>query len=397
MIKLLILIIALTAGLAVGPDLAGNQGYAIISVADRTIEMSVTTLFVLIVISFGALFLLEFILRKLFTLSSTTRGWFTSRRDRKARELTNTGLMKMLEGDWKQAEKLMIKGANHSDAPLLNFLAAAEAAQGRGDVESRDYYLQQASDLHSDDNKLAIAITRAKLQFRHQQYEEALASIQGLINKHPRNTILLTLLKDCYVQLKDWQALLRILPELKRAEVITEPQFDQLEVMSECGLMAHIAVQQGSDGLLAHWNGLSRTVKQKTEVITCLVEQLSTRQADNQAYVILREQLKKENSDALVKLIPNLTLNDYHPAITKLEELLRQDEENPVTQSALGQLYYRQQQWNEAKAHFEKALEVRSDVTDYAWLAKTLENLDDANAANRISREALTLTLESKS
>ncbi len=39
--------------------------------------------------------------------------------------------MKVIEGDWKQAEKLVVKAAKHSDAPLLNYLAAAEAAQSR--------------------------------------------------------------------------------------------------------------------------------------------------------------------------------------------------------------------------------------------------------------------------
>ena len=152
----------------------------------------------------------------------------------------------MMEGDWRQAEKFMVKGAAASDAPLLNYLAAAEAAQGRGDVESRDHYLQQAADLDCDN--LAIAITRAKLQYRQEQYEEALASIQGLIDKHPRNVILLNLLKDCYLKLNDWQALLRILPELKKAKIISEQQAQQLEIQAESGFMVHIAAHQGTDG-----------------------------------------------------------------------------------------------------------------------------------------------------
>lgn len=392
MIKLLIIIIAMSAGLAIGPDLAGNQGYVIMSVANKTIEMSVTSFFVFIVLAFAFLFIIEFILRKLFTLSSSTRGWFASRRHKKAREFTNTGLVKMLEGDWRQAEKLMIKGANNSDAPLLNYLAAAEAAQGRGDVESRDYYLHQASEI--EDGSLATAITRAKLQYTNGQYEEALAGIHGLIHANSRNTILLGLLKDCYIKVQDWQGLLGLLPDLQKAGIITQTQHDELEIKAERGLMKRIATQQGSDGLLAHWNGLSRHTKQKTVLVECLVEKLTEKKADNQAYVILRDQLKKENTDTLVKLIPKLSLNDYHPVIVKLEDLLRQDEENPVIQSALGQLYYRQKKWTEAKLHLEKALALRDDVTDYAWLAKTLEHLNDSQAADKVSRQALSVSLD---
>ncbi len=394
MIKLLLLIITLIAGLVIAPELAGNQGYVLISVANQTIEMSFTTLIAIVVAGFTAFFVLEFIIRTLLSMPKSTLNWFSSRKAKKAREMTNTGLIKMLEGDWKQAEKFMVKGANSSDAPLVNFLAAAEAAQGRGDVESRDHYLQQAADLGSDN--LAIAITRAKLQFRQEQYEEALASIQGLIDNHPRNTILLTILKDCYLKLNDWQALLRLLPDLKKAKVITEAQASALEVQAESGLMVRIAHQQGTDSLLAHWNGLPRHAKQDTALVTCLVEQLVTNHADTDAYEILGERLKKDTDDSLIGLVPRLSLSDYHPAIAQLQDLLRHDENSAVTQSALGQLYYRQNKWAEAKAHFEKALAIRSDVTDYAWLVKTLEKLNDATAANSLSRKALSAALEHK-
>ena len=115
MIKILLLVIALIAGLIVGPDLAGNQGYVLISAANQTIEMSVSTLIILVVFAFAALFILEWLIRKIFSLSSSTRGWFSGRKSKKARALTNDGLLKLLEGDWKQSEKLVMKGAAHSD------------------------------------------------------------------------------------------------------------------------------------------------------------------------------------------------------------------------------------------------------------------------------------------
>lgn len=394
MIKILLLVIALIAGLIVGPDLAGQQGYVLISAANQTIEMSVTTLIILVVLAFASLFLLEFIIRKLFSLSSSTRGWFSGRKSKKARKLTNDGMLKLLEGDWKQAEKLVVKGVTGSDAPLLNYLAAAEAAQGRGDVENRDRYLQQAADFGTD--SLATSLTRAKLQYRQGQYEEALASIQGLLDANPRNTVLLNLLKDTYLKLQDWQALLRLLPSLKRVKAVSDEEAAKLEQKAECGLMAHIATQKGSDGLLAHWNSLSRSARQQTPLIACLVKQLIGRHADSEAYIILRENLKKHPDETLIAMVPELNLPDYHPAIVKLEDLLRYNENNPVTHSALGQLYFREGKWPEARRHFEKALEIRPDVTDYAWLVDTLEKLNESGAANSLSREALKLALPHK-
>lgn len=393
MIKILLLVLALIAGLVVGPDLAGSQGYVLISVANQTIEMSVSTLFILVVVAFGALFLLEFILRKLFSLSSSTRGWFTERKLHKARQLTHQGMLKLLEGDWKQAEKFALKGANYSDEPMLNYVVAAEAAQHRGDVESRDHYLQQATDLDRDN--LAIALTRAKLQYRQGQYEEALASLQGLAEQHPRNDVLLTLLKDTYIQLQDWQALLRLLPHLKRNKTLTDEQTNELEIKAECGVMVYLAAQKGSEGLLAHWNSLPRAARHQVPLITCLVEQLIAHQADTEAYAVLREQLKKHADESLIGLVPKLALTDYQPAIGKLNELAKADD-SAAAHSALGQLYFRQEQWPQAREHFEKAISLKPNVSDYGWLVQTMEKLNDAKAANSLSREALKLALPPK-
>ncbi|ATF09251.1 heme biosynthesis protein HemY [Candidatus Enterovibrio altilux] len=391
MIKIFLLLISLVTGIIFGSDLAGNQGYVLFSVANQTVEMSFTTLIFLVFSLLIVLFWFEFVLRKLFTLSYSVQNWVSSRKYKKARKLTNDGLMKLLEGDWKQAEKLVIKGASHSDAPLINYLAAAESAQGRGDVESRDCYLQQAATFDSD--HLATTLTRVKLQYRQGQYEEALASLQELIDEHPHNAILLSLLKDSYLQLQDWQALLRLLPALKRVKAITKKEAHSLEINAECGLMAYIAAQKGSDGLLAHWHSLSRVTRQQTPLITCLIKELIARHADSEAYAILRKNLKKQPDEKLISLVPKLSLPDYHPVIFKLQDLLRYNENNPVIHSILGQLYFREGKWTDARQHFERALAARPDVTDYAWLVDTLEKLNESSIANSVSREALKLAL----
>lgn len=394
MIKLLLLVAALIAGIVAGPMLAGNQGYVLISVANQTLEMSLTTLILLVIILFGAFFLLETIIKRLFSLGSSTRGWLFGRKARKARRQTNDGLIKVIEGDWKQAEKLMVKSAKHSDAPVLNYLAAAEAAQGQGDASQRDEYLKLAADV--DGQSLAVALTRAKLQYRQQQYEQAIATLQGIKQDHSRNPVLLTLLKDCYLKLEDWKPLLAVLPQLEKAGVVSTEEAEELEVQAECGIMRHIAKQNGSEGLMGHWNSLSRKAKQRPELIACFVNLMSEHNADSEAYTVLKEALKKSSDERLIALVPSLNLPDNHPAIVRLQDLLRYDSSNPSTHSALGQLLMREQKWDEAKTHFEKAIALRPNVTDYGYLIEVMEKLDDEQAAANLSREALTLALPAK-
>ncbi|WP_064601536.1 heme biosynthesis HemY N-terminal domain-containing protein [Photobacterium sp. J15] len=395
MIKLLLLVAALIAGIVVGPMLAGNQGYVLISAANHTMEMSLTTLILLVIVLLGALFLLENIIKRLLSMSSRTRGWFSGRKTRKARQQTSTGLVKVLEGDWKQAEKLVVRAARHSDAPLLNYLAAAEAAQGQGDTTQRDEYLKLAADI--DDQSLAVALTRAKLQYQQQQYEQAMATLQGIKQDHSRNPIMLALLKDCYLRLEDWKPLLAMLPQLEKLGVISAEESAELYIKAECGLMAHITQQNGSDGLMGHWNSLSRKAKQQPALIACFVKQMSSRNADSEAYTVLRDALKKNNDETLIELVPTLNLPDNHPAIVRLQDLLRYDSNNPSTHSALGQLFMREEKWEEAKQHFEKAIEIRPSMSDYGYLVEVMEKLNDSKAAANLSREALSLALPAKS
>lgn len=71
MIRLIFLFVVLGLGLFVGTQYAGQQGYVLISIANRTIEMSVTTLVIFIIGALAALFALEFLVKKSSTPAFT--------------------------------------------------------------------------------------------------------------------------------------------------------------------------------------------------------------------------------------------------------------------------------------------------------------------------------------
>ncbi len=392
MIRLILLVAALVAGAFFGPMLANMQGYVLISVAGHTLEMSVTTLLFAIIVLFGAFFLLENIIKFIFSRFSATKGWFTGRKTKKARELTAMSQTKMFEGDWLQAEKLALKGATHNkDNPELNYLMAAEAAQGLGNVSLRDKHLALAEKTQKSD--FAVRLTRARLQFQHKQYEEALATLQQLHSQQRSNPVVLTLLRDSYIALQDWQPLIKLLPTLKKFNLITEKEYVDLNDQAECGVMAQITKLRGSEGLLSHWHSLNKRARQNSKLLACFVDQMIARQADNQAYTILKDSLKKEVSSDVLALIPQLNLSDYHPVIVKLTSLQRYNDNNAVLHSTLGQLYLRDDKLAEAQAEFEKAIAIAPNVSDYAYLASILDRQEQTEQAAEISKQGLTLAL----
>ena len=106
---------------------------------------------------------------------------------------------------------------------------------------------------------------------------------------------------------------------------------------------------------------------------------------------MIKEALKKSPTPELYQLLPELNLPDSHPVIVFLEGVLKREPENAAAQSALAHFFFRQEKWQEAQEHFEVALKLRSDVSDYAYLADTLEKQNLTKAAHEVSRKALTL------
>ena len=145
MFRILLLMVALLAGLIAGPYLSGNQGYVQIETTNHIIEMSLTTLVILFVAILAIIYALEWMVSRFLRLSGNTYSWFSRRKRVKAQRQTLEGLMRMNEGDYAKAEKLIGKNAKHSDEPVLNLIKAAEAAQQKGNEFTANRYLIEAT------------------------------------------------------------------------------------------------------------------------------------------------------------------------------------------------------------------------------------------------------------
>jgi HemY protein len=341
----------------------------------------------------AVLFGLEFLIKKSLRATTFTWNWFSVRKLKKARRQTNEGIIKLLEGDWQLAEKKVTRLAEHHDMPLLCYLIASEAAQGMGDTAKRDRYLALAGD--QENAGLAVALTRSKQQIQEGQYQAALETLSALKDQHPNNPIILNLLKTTYVQLQNWRALLDLLPKLTKVKQVSLQEQLDLEEQAQCGVLADIAAESGSDGLLTHWNSLPRKWKKDAKLLECLVSQLIQRNADEDAYRLIRNTVKKNPDDALLKLLPEMNLPDATVAVSLLESVVKKEADNAAANSALGKCYLRSEQWDKAQQYLEKALAVRADVSDYTALAEALEHQNMSQAAGDVSRQALTL-LEAK-
>lgn len=240
-------------------------------------------------------------------------------------------------------------------------------------------------------HSLAVEMTKIRQMVRNQQYADAHSQLEHLKGRYPNNTIVLNLLKKTYIGLELWGALDELLPRLKKSKLISDEEYHQLFYQAQLGKMKEVGSQQGVEGLLSYWAHLPKKLKQDDSVIQLMVEQLILHNGDSEAYIILRDSIKQTPSNKLLPLITQVDLPDTHPAIVMLEGLAKKQPNNPEINSTLGQLYLREQRWQEAQHAFEAALQQRVSISDYSYLADALEQQNMKQAAGEVSRKALSL------
>ncbi|MFA0252943.1 heme biosynthesis HemY N-terminal domain-containing protein [Vibrio breoganii] len=389
MIRILFVFIALGIGLFVGTQFSGQQGYVLISLAEYTIEMSVTTLVIFVIGALIALFFAEFLIKRSIRASNATWNWFSNRKLKKARRLTNEGIIKLIEGDWQSAEKKVTRWSNSHDMPLLCYLVAAEAAHELGKDDKRDKYFELASKQQGAD--LAIGLTKGKQAMAAGDFASAFDVLSSLRHDYPDNPRLLNLLKTCYIQLDCWQPLLDLLPILKKAKGVDKDEYHKLSVQAHAGRISELSHQQGVDGIVRYWDHLGKSMKSESKIIVTFASELINRGADSTAITVLKEATQKSPKAELLNVFPTLHITDWYPVLSHLKSLEKKFKDNGDLQSVIGQILMNEGNWSDAQAYFESALKIRPNAIDYGQLANALHKQNYTNAANEVSQKALLL------
>ncbi|MEB6334558.1 protoheme IX biogenesis protein HemY [Serratia rhizosphaerae] len=392
MLRVLFLFLVLIASVVLGPMLAGHQGYVLIQTDNYNIETSVTGLVIMGILLFVALFIIEWILRRIFRTGARTRGWFLGRKRSRARAQTKAALIKLAEGDHKQVEQLLTRNADHAEQPVVNYLLAAEAAQQRGDEFRTNQYLERAAEA-ADTDQLPVDITRVRIQLAQGEVHAARHGIDRLLNQAPRHPEVLRLAEQAYLRTGAYASLLEILPSMSKIKLHDEEKLQALQQQAYLGLMNQAMAEEGSDGLKRWWKNQSRKVRHEVPLQIAMVEHLIECNDHEMAQEIVLDGLKRQYDERLVLLIPRIKSGNPEQLEKALRQQIKQHGATPLLNSTLGQLLMKHGEWQQANDAFKEALKQRPDAYDYAWLADVLEKLHRSEEAAQMRREGLMLTL----
>lgn len=396
MFRVLFLMLALLAGLVAGPYLSGQQGYVRIETTGHVIEMSITTLVIFFVIALAIIYGLEWIVTRFLRLSQGSYSWFSRRKRVKAQKQTLEGLMKMNEGDYAKAEKLIGKNAKHSAEPVLNLIKAAEAAQQRGDEFSANRYLIEATELAGSDN-LLVEIARTRILLQQNKLPAARSSVDSLLEMAGRNKEVLKLAVEIYLRSKAYLALDKILDGVENSGLFSPDEFQHLRTQTENGLLDEKMNEEGVDGLLAWWNDQPRRRRNNLDLKVGLIQRLIDCNDHESAAEFTLEVLKKigDNtpiSKALCTQIARLQSEDNGKLIKLMEKRTKRDDpQKCCINRALGYLYVRNNDFNKAAEVFKQviACPTQLESNDLMMASYVFEQAGDKALAEQTRQQGL--------
>ena len=375
MIRFIIAIITLVAGLILGTELAGKKGYVLVALEEYTYETTVTTAIVGVLLLFFIMQLIEWFLIRILRLNASTRRWLAGIGRRKSESVVAKGFIALASGDYKRASSLLSKGASRSVAPEISLLAAAVAAQWLKDPKQKNRFLRLAE--VGGAHQVPVLVTKAKLCIADHDYQQAADILDELTELKVSNPAVLELKQVVYLAMREWKALLSLLPELKKAGVVDEKGKQNLLITAYQGRFTDLLAQQGGQAgetLAALWNGLPRKDKKMEGVRLAICDALIKGGDSQAAYQILGDLISKEPNTPYLQLLPLLELNDYYPVLEQLDRLSKKYQ-TPELHSVYGRLLLKAQKWQQAIDALSLALSIRETTEDHLALAQANEHL----------------------
>lgn len=384
----ILLALLVAAGIALA--LSGGPGYIQIIYRDWTMETSLAVFVTLMVLVFAACY---GVLRLWGAARRFPKRWRALQEQRqlnKARHALTHGLIKLSEGAWSEAEQLLTKYAEHSDAPILNYLAAARAAQELRSESQRDAYLSLAHQ-SKPENTFAVELSQARLQFDYRQPRQALDTLLNLDSATRRHPPVLKLFMKVYSELQQWESLIDLLPDLRKTNIISDEQSDNLECSAYAQLLARASLDQDATALIKAWQQVPQKVQVREYVISEYARGLISKGMGDHAEPALHEIISKEWNDNLVHLYGLAAGVDSAKQLARAEAWLSDHENNAMLLLTLGRLCLRTRLWGKARRYLEASAAAFPHPEVYHTLAQLLERLGEQDNALDCYRKGMAL------
>lgn len=348
-----------------------DPGYVLMGAGHIAMETSLTVFAVACVIGFFLLYnlfrLLGFLLRMPGQMSKRRRSIKFNR----SQEALIAGLFDAADGNWERAEKVLIKHADHSGAPLLHYLTAARAAQSRGALDKRDEYLKKAAE-QSPDSNMTIGLTQAELHLSEQQFDQALEALSNLHSINPGHARVLRMMHQAYQHLGDWEGLSKLLPSLQQHKILMETEVKLLETETFSRLLKQSAAHNDRQAIQDCWATVPDHIKIVPGIANIYFAAMIASGAGSTLESAIISQLSKHWDGTTLMLFASLEVEDVARQLQASEQWLAVYPSDPILLRVLGKLALKLGQMEKAEQYLLKSLHVDASVGAYQLLGELM-------------------------
>lgn len=341
-----------------------NPGHVLIGYGNWQIETSLYFSLAALVIAFVVFYILIRLLLSTIRFPSILKKRSLAKRTAHSLEGLVWGLVDAAEGNWAQAEKSLIRNAASSGIPLMHYLTAAKAAQARGAFSKRDEYLQLANE-STPGSELVVGLTEAELQLSNKQFDKALDSLKILKSIAPTHAAVLRLLHETYRQMEDWQAIRKLLPDLKKNRVLMEAQIKLLETEVYSELLKETAGTKDLQALKAAWDGVPSYIRSVSGMGAVYYAGMIRLDGGHDIEDELRKSLEKSWDETLLVLYGCIESGKPKKQLDRAESWVSQHPGDAILMRMLGKLCIRLKLLDKAKMYLQSSIDIEPSVDAY--------------------------------
>ena len=380
----LLVLLAIAGGIGIYRLGGGDPGYVHLFYGGYSIELSVATFALLLFVAALLLYLFIRLVSGMWRAPRGIRSWSQRRSQEKSQENFGRGMLRLIEGDWRKAERLLLSGSGSSRMPTVHYLAAAQAAQELGKTESRDRYLALARETGPSD-PLPVALTQARLLQQAGQMEQALAVLENAGGLEASNAQVTAMLVQAYDALGNWEELRTVLPRARSQNALPEQVLSRMEKRS---YIEALAVADDST-IEKTWKALPRSYRKNPRSVLMYSRHLVRSGESVLAEKLVRECLSSDWDEDLVRMYGLIETEKPQKELRNAERWLTTHPDSAVLHLTLGRLAAMNGDDTLAREYLEKCVKLGGGSEAYAELGKISERSEDPARALEYYREGL--------
>jgi len=354
MIKFIALVILFFAAVAISPLLIGEKGYILIAMGNITIESTVVTASICLIVLFIVLLFSLKIFRSGIKLSVGSWNKIAFASKRRGERDYRKGIAAYLLGDYQQAEHLLVKSAEPSSQQSNAYLIAAKAAQAQQLPANASHYLQLLEHHQATEKNNNIESILVKLAILMEQNE--IKKARTLLDQHHRyigqDARLLSLEIRLSILEKRFENAISFIAKARKQKEINAEQIKQWDGEAYLGQFRQVIAEKDQQALNKYWSGLSRKEQHNDTIVHAYCTVLAENQITAPLDKLLVPLVKKAKNTVLINALKSLPLTKPNELIAATQKHLHGDQHNIFWLSCLGHFALKGKDWPLAERAF---------------------------------------------